>query len=188
MKNITTSLRVILFTLVLCCVIYTGIIFLIAQNISPYTAEGWIIKDSKNQPIGSEIIAQSFSKPWYFWCRPSAGDYNAGASGGSNLSPTNNKITDRAKAIIIKYSASNNNPVGADLVTTSGSGLDPHITYHSALYQIERITAARNIENSDMLKNLVNKYSFTIGGKFGQEKIVNVLLLNIELDKQFGKK
>jgi K+-transporting ATPase ATPase C chain len=131
---------------------------------------------------GSRLIAQKFTRPEYFWPRPSACDFNASATAGSNLSPTNTKITDRAKEIIAQLKSGEGQLVPADLVTASGGGMDPHITLSAAMFQAPRVATARNL-SADRVEELVREHtdSPTLAA-FGGEQIVNVLELNLALD------
>ena len=173
-----TSLRLIVVTMAVCCVIYPLIIFGVGQAFTPYTASGWLLYNQAGKVIGSEIIAQSFSRKEYFWPRPSAVDYNASGSGGSNLSPANPELRKRALATMAKYGATSGIPIPVDLVTASGSGLDPYITMESAKYQIARIAAARQIA-PERLTVLIEHH---IGNSGKLVPLVNVLQLNLELN------
>lgn len=169
-------------------VVYPLVVTGIAQIVFPYQANGSLImKDGK--PIGSEMIGQPFDDPKYFWSRPSATDpfpYNAGASSGSNLGPTNSDllkaVADRAEALK-KADPGQKTPVPVDLVTSSASGLDPDISPAAALYQVPRVAKARGIAE-DRLRQLVAAH--TRAREFGilGEPHVNVLTLNLALDAQ----
>ncbi len=172
----------LLFTL-LCGVIHPVLVTAIAGTIFPHQAQGSIImRDGK--PVGSELIAQPFSDPKYFWPRLSAASYNGASSGGSNFGPTAPALLDAVKRRIADLRAAgpeNKMPIPVDLVTASGSGLDPHITPAAAQYQLNRVARARNLTTADVQK-LVDR--FTSERTFGVlgEPTVNVLQLNLALD------
>jgi K+-transporting ATPase ATPase C chain len=158
----------------------------VAQVIFPQQANGSLImKDGK--PIGSVLIGQPFDNPKYFWGRLSATSpfpYNASSSGGSNLGPTNPALIDEVKARIDALKATDPNnkaPIPVDLVTSSGSGLDPHISVAAALYQVPRIARVRGL-SEEQVRALVAR--FAEDRQFGLigEPRVNVLQLNLALD------
>lgn len=160
----------------------------IAQVLFPQQANGSLIVID-GQPVGSSLIGQPFDAPKYFWGRPSATapfPYNAAASSGSNLGPTNEALI---KAVQIRIDAlkaadpGNPLPLPVDLVTASGSGLDPHISPASAAYQVRRVARARKMEE-DAVRQLVSQH--TEGRQWGilGEPRVNVLALNLALDTQ----
>lgn len=180
MKTLITSLRLVMVTMLVCVAGYTGIIFGFAQIVAPEKAQGSLItKDGKI--VGSRLIAQKFTQPQYFWPRPSAADYNASASAGSNKSPTSGDLTDRAKQLIARHGATAEKPLPAELAAASGSGLDPYLTEHAALYQAGRVAKARGLPLSSV-ETLVARHAFAAGGALTAERVVNVLLLNIALD------
>jgi K+-transporting ATPase ATPase C chain len=156
----------------------------VSQVVFPHQANGSLIeKDGK--VVGSELIAQNFDQPQYFWSRPSAASYNGGASSGSNLGPTNPALLDAVKGRVESLKAAdpeNNRPVPVDLVTASGSGLDPHISPAAAEYQVQRVAKARGL-SPEQVRNLVAEH--TEGRQIGLlgEPCVNVLTLNLALDE-----
>ncbi len=183
----TSIIAVIVFT-GLTGVLYPLAVTGLAQLMFPGKANGSMIqKDGKL--LGSELIGQPFNDPKYFWSRLSATGpfaYNAAASSGSNYGPINQAYLDGVKKRIRDLKAvdsSNTQPVPADLVTASGSGLDPHISVAAALYQIPRVARIRNL-TQDKLRSLVVQY--TEGRQLGflGEPRVNVLQLNLALDEQ----
>jgi K+-transporting ATPase ATPase C chain len=155
----------------------------IAQAIFPHQANGSLIIVN-GKTYGSELIGQQFDDLKYFWGRPSAAGYNAPASSGSNLGPTNPALLERIQARIKSLKAVDPNnplPIPVDLVTASASGLDPDISVAAAFYQVHRVAQARGLSD-EAVKTLVDKY--TQGRQFGflGEPRVNVLLLNLALD------
>lgn len=158
------------------------------QTLFPQQANGSLIKNGE-QIIGSSLIGQSFTQPGYFWSRPSATGptpYNAAASSGSNQGPLNPALTEAVAARIAALRVAdpgNTAPVPADLVTASGSGLDPHISVAAAEYQVTRVAAARKIPVEQLRALVAQHTSPRTLGVFG-EPAVNVLLLNLALDGQ----
>jgi len=188
-KEILTALKVFLgFTLIL-GVAYPLLITTIAQLAMPHKANGSILEQN-GKIIGSTLIGQNFDKPEYFNSRPSSVDYNAQASGGSNLAPTSQKLANRVSFDVKKIQKENNlqknNSVPADAVLTSASGLDPHISIENALLQLPRVAKERKLSELK-IKKLINKNTDSdFIGIWGQSG-VNVLKLNTELDKVSGK-
>lgn len=159
----------------------------LAQLLFPHQTNGsLILRDGKI--IGSQLIGQYFDAPRYFWGRPSATapyPYNAASSAGSNLGPTNPTLAEAVKTRIAALKAAdpgNDRPIPVDLVTASGSGLDPHISPASAAYQVSRVARARGLQE-DVVQQLVTQH--TEGRQLGflGEPRVNVLLLNLALDE-----
>lgn len=159
----------------------------VAQLVFPAQANGSLIVDKDGRTVGSSLIGQAFSDPKHFWGRPSATapvPYNGGNSGGSNLGPLNPALLDAVKARVDALKAAdpgNDAPVPVDLVTASGSGLDPHISVAAADYQVARVAKARGIA-PDAVKAAIARH--TEGRLFGLlgEPRVNVLALNLDLD------
>jgi potassium-transporting ATPase KdpC subunit len=185
-KLLRQSLVLLLLMTVITGVLYPLAATGLAQLVFPRQANGsLIVKGGK--PVGSVLIGQSFTDPKYFWGRPSATSpnaYNASASSGSNLGPTNPALTDAVKQRIAALRAAdpgNNAPVPVDLVTASGSGLDPEISLAAARYQLARVAKARGLSTSQV-QTLVSEY--TRRRQFGVlgEPRVNVLQLNLALD------
>ncbi len=154
-----------------------------AQALFPAQANGsFIVADG--QTLGSELIAQPFDDPRYFWGRPSAAGYNASASSGSNLGPNNPALIEAIRARIAALQAadpSNTTAIPADLVTASASGLDPHLSVAAALYQVPRVAHERGMDEA-AVKALVEQYTESRQFGFLGEPRVNVLKLNLALD------
>lgn len=182
MQYLLPSLRLWLVTFAVCVLGYTGLVLGFAQTIAPHKANGSII-EANSRAVGSVLIAQDFTSPRYFWPRPSAVDYDGMGAGGSNKSPTSPELTERATEIVARYGAAADNPIPADLVTASGGGLDPHISLEGALYQADRVAAARGMTASEV-KRLIEAKAVSAAGPFAPERIVNVLELNLALDRQ----
>lgn len=185
-KNILISVLMTVATTILFGLIYPLVVTGLARVLFPNKANGQLI-EKNGAVVGSAIIGQGFSSPGYFHSRPSAAGngWDAANSGGSNLGPTNQKLLDRVKSDVAMAQADNpGTPVPIDLVTTSASGFDPHITPASADFQLARVAKARGI-TVDQLRALVAKH--TEGRQLGflGEPRVNVLELNLDLDEQF---
>jgi K+-transporting ATPase ATPase C chain len=172
-------------TTVLLGLIYPLVVTGLAQVIFPERANGQLIKHD-GVVVGSKLIGQPFASPGYFFSRPSAAGaagYDAGASSGSNLGPTNQKLIARVQTDVARLQAENpGSPVPVDLVTTSASGLDPHISPAAAEFQVPRVARERGV-SADELRKVVATH--ITGRQFGflGEPTVNVLELNLELDR-----
>jgi len=189
--DLGTVVRAATVTLVLTGLAYPLLMTGVAQIVFPRRANGSLIADDTGKIVGSELLAQGFSGPAYFHPRPSAaGDkgYDPVASGGSNLGPTSKKLRDQATAqleALTKENPEASGPPPVELITASGSGLDPHLSPAAALWQVRRIARARGIQ-ATRIQALVE--DFTEGRDLGiiGEPRVNVLDLNLALDSRFG--
>ena len=171
-------------TTVLLGLVYPLVVTGLAQVIFPDQANGQLIRRADGTVIGSRLIGQPFSSPGYFRSRPSAANYDAAASSGSNLGPTNQKLIDRVKADVEKLQAENpGKPVPIDLVTTSGSGLDPQISPAAAEFQIPRVARERGMSETDV-REVVAAHTESRQFGFLGEARVNVLELNLDLDNR----
>ena len=172
-------------------VLYPLLVTGISQVVFHQQAQGSLITLSDGKVVGSSLIGQNFDDPKYFWGRLSATSpsYNASASSGSNLGPSNSALTDNIKARIaaLKTVDPNNTAlIPVDLVTSSGSGLDPHISLAAANYQLSRVAHRRGL-SEETIKTIVNQY--TQGRFLGLlgEPVVNVLQLNLAIDETVAK-
>jgi K+-transporting ATPase ATPase C chain len=186
LRQLRISIVAIVLLTIITGIIYPLIVTGLAQLIFPYKANGSLLQ-FEGKTVGSALIGQPFSDPKYFWSRPSATApfaYNAGASTGSNYGPLNPALFDAVRKRIKELKEAdpqNTAPVPVDLVTASGSGLDPPISVASALYQLPRVARFRGM-SEDSLRQLIA--SNTTGRQFGVlgEPVVNVLQLNLVLD------
>ncbi|MBD2344946.1 K(+)-transporting ATPase subunit C [Anabaena subtropica] len=188
-QEIFRAIRITLVFWLITAIIYPLAILVIGQGLFPSQANGSIMQNIEAQPIGSALIGQVFTSERYFHSRPSAVRYSQGRrarpigiSGGSNLAPSNPALLNRVVEEANQLSDENIQPI-ADLIYTSGSGLDPHISIQAARQQLERVARARGVQQDEIL-SLINKY---IDGRFlwiFGEPGVNVLRLNYALDLQ----
>ena len=187
--QIAPAFRVTLFMTVLTGLIYPGIVTGLCPLLFPHRANGSLVT-ADGKIVGSALIGQNFTKPEYFHPRPSAAGndgYDASASNGSNLGPTNQKLIDRVKADVDKFHKENpdyNGPLPADLLTASGSGLDPDLSPASALAQAPRVAKARGVSLEPVQQLISVRTEGRELGFLGEPR-VNVLSLNLELDRQF---
>jgi potassium-transporting ATPase KdpC subunit len=188
-KNLITAVLMTVATTVVLGIVYPLLVTGLAQLIFPRQANGQLIQ-RHGVVVGSRIIGQPFSGPGYFHSRPSAAGaagYDATASGASNLGPTNSQLISRVNADVAKLQAENpDTPIPIDMVTTSGSGLDPHITPAAAQFQIRRVAAARKVPEDEVTQLVLENSQNRQWGFLGEPR-VNVLELNIALDARYGQ-
>ncbi len=191
-RQIIPAFRMVLTFTVLMGLLYPGLVTGVCQLLFPKQANGSLVEVNR-RVIGSSLIGQDFSRPEYFHPRPSAAGsagYDGAASSGSNLGPTNLKLIDRVKASLAQFRKGNpvyRGPIPADLVTASGSGLDPHISPAAAEAQGARVAQARGVP-IEQVRQLIARH---IEGRvldFLGEPRVNVLLLNLDLDRVAPRK
>ena len=188
-RNLIVAILMTLVTTVLLGVVYPLTVTGIAQVVFPGKANGQLI-ERDGRLIGSRIIGQAFSSPGYFRGRPSVAGagYDAANSGGSNLGPTNKKLIDEVRSAVDAARKENpGSPVPVDLVTSSASGLDPHISPAAAAFQVARVARERGVSPGE-IQRLVDAH--TEGRQLGilGEPVVNVLESNLALDAQFAMK
>jgi potassium-transporting ATPase KdpC subunit len=190
-QEILPGLRIKIFMTLLFGVVYPLVVTGIAQVVFPHQANGSLVT-ANGQVIGSELIGQSFTKPEYFQPRPSAAGndgFDGTTSGGTNFGPTNQKLSDRVKASVEKFRKENpeyKGAIPADLLTTSASGLDPHLSPASALAQSARVAKTRGVPQASVDRLVAELTEGPDAGFLGEPR-VNVLRLNLELDKRFRK-
>jgi len=182
MQSLLASIRIAVVTMLVCVAGYATAVWAVAQAITPDTANGSLIVSEDGTIIGSRQVAQAFTRPEYFWPRPSAVDYDGAGAGGSNWSPTSTDVADRGREMVERYGATPENPLPADLAAASGAGLDPHISEAGALYQVARVAEARGLDQVQV-EALIRRAAFSPGGFLTQERVVNVLELNLVLDR-----
>jgi K+-transporting ATPase ATPase C chain len=188
-KQLLPGLRMTLLLTVLTGLLYPGLVTGLCQVFFPWQANGSLLsKDGR--VVGSSLIGQRFTGPEYFQPRPSAAGadgYDAASSSGSNLGPTSRKLAERTRASVERFRKENpdfTGPVPADLVTASGSGLDPHLSPASVEAQVARVAKARGV-NPDPIRQLVAQFTEERDLGFLGEPRVNVLELNLALDERF---
>jgi potassium-transporting ATPase KdpC subunit len=190
-KNLITAVLMAIATTVLLGILYPLLLTGLAQLIFPKQANGQLIQGKDGVVVGSRLIGQPFSGPGYFHSRPSAAGaagYDASASSGSNLGPTNAQLIARVNGDVAKLQTENPGvPIPVDLVTTSGSGLDPNISPAAAQFQVRRVASERKITEVEVAA-LVRENSENRQWGFLGEPRVNVLELNLALDARYGRR
>lgn len=184
MRIIWVTLRTTFSVAILCCLVYNVAVWAVAQAAAPDKADGSLIENAEGQVVGSRLIGQNFAEPGYFHGRVSSIEYDANGSGTPNYAPSNPDLLLRAEASVAAWQTENPDvPVSKlpiDLITNSGSGLDPHISPASAEAQVPRVSAATGIA-ADKLEQLIREHTQGRSlGLFG-EPAVNVLELNLDV-------
>ena len=182
-RELTLALRACAVTFVLCAVLYPAAVWGFAQLLFPEKAEGSLIYRKDRSVVGSELIAQRFESDRYFHPRPSAADYKADAASGSNLGTHNPDLRKAVQERAEKLKATAEHPAPVDLVTASGSGLDPDISVGAAAYQAPRVASARGVP-IDRVRGLIERMTNHSGAILGAPPRVNVLMLNMALDEE----
>jgi len=186
------ALRTTIVTLVLTGLAYPLVMTGLSQALFSDRANGSLAKDERGQIVGSSLIGQNFAQPTYFWPRPSAaGDkgYDPTSSGGSNFGVTSQKLHDRITTDLARLTEANpdaRGPVPIELVTASASGLDPHLSPAAALWQVARVARARGVAPERVRQVVEAEVEGRELGFFGEPR-VNVLALNLALDRRFGR-
>lgn len=180
-KYISTSIRMTIVMILICCVFYFSIITIIGKAVPGNGGGEKVVVDGR--VVGYALVGQNFTDNKYFWGRPSATDYNSAASAGSNKGPSNADymkiVQDRIDSFLVHHPTIKKEDIPAEMVTASGSGLDPHISPQSARIQVSRISVARNISKEDLYLLIDRNTEKPALGP----AVVHVLKLNIELDK-----
>ncbi|HBZ82169.1 MULTISPECIES: potassium-transporting ATPase subunit KdpC [Brevibacillus] len=183
---ILKNLRLSVVLLLICGLIYPLAMTGVAQVVMPAQASGSLIADANGKVVGSELIGQTFTDPQYFWGRISSIDNNAAGSGSNNYAPSNPALTERVQKDIAAFLAANPGvaqaDIPADLLTNSGSGLDPHISPKAAAIQVQRVAKARNLDPAKVQALVAENTEGRSMGVFGEPR-VNVLKLNLALDR-----
>src|SRR5579883_2280843 len=187
MKTLLPAIRISVVLLIICGGIYPAVVVVVGQALFPFQAQGSIINGRNDKPIGSELIAKAFDKDIYFHPRPSTAGpdgYDATQSSGSNLGPTNKNLIDRVKTAAAALHQENPSlaVLPADLLTTSGSGLDPDISPEAAMAQVPRVAKARGVSPDRVAALVESHITGRDLGIFGDPR-VNVLELNLALDQ-----
>ena len=192
MKTLVIALRATFVTLALTGIAYPLVVTGLAQVMFPNRANGSFVTDETGKVVGSELIGQAFAGPAYFQPRPSAAGekgFDATASGGSNFGATSTKLRDRVNQDASRLEKENPEapgPIPVELVTASASGLDPHLSPEAALWQVPRVAKARRVAPERVRTVVLDHVEGRDLGFLGEPR-VNVLRLNLALDRQFGK-
>lgn len=186
------TLRVTVVTLILTGLVYPLSCVALAKLLFPQRARGSLITDERGSPVGSVLIGQRFASAHYFQGRPSAAGtagYDASASAGSNLGPTSQRLQQRAQRDTLRLHKDNpdqHEAIPVELITASASGLDPHLSPRAARWQVPRVAKARGLSEERVAALLDELQEGPDFGIFGEPR-VNVLLLNVALDRRFGR-
>jgi K+-transporting ATPase ATPase C chain len=189
-QELLRGLRFTVVTMLLCGGVYPLVVWSIGRVAFPEQADGSLIRDDRGGVVGSRLLAQSFTRPDYFHPRPSAVDFNAASAGGSNFGPSNPDHLSAVRARLAAVTAGEQvsaEQVPSELVTTSGAGLDPHLTPAAAELQAPRVAAARNTDSSEIVALIRQHTEPPMFGVFGLAR-VNVLQLNLALDARFPRR
>jgi len=176
-EHLLISIRITVALLIITCAIYPAVVWAIGQTVFHDRANGSLVTRD-GQVVGSALIGQEFTSDRFFHSRPSAASYDGGASTGSNLGPTSQKLRDNVAAAVESYDVHENVP--ADAVTTSGSGLDPHISPENAMAQAARVAKANGVPLQVVRQMIVEQMEGRFLGIYGEPR-VNVLALNLDL-------
>jgi potassium-transporting ATPase KdpC subunit len=183
-KNLISAVLMTIATTILLGIIYPLVVTGLAQLLFPAKANGQLI-EAHGKIVGSRILGQAFTGPGYFHSRPSAVNYDAMNSNGSQLGPTNRKLIDRVRNDVAALQAENpNTPIPVDMVTTSASGLDPEISPAAAAFQVRRVAAARGVPESEIIAAIGEHTLGRTWGVLGEPR-VNVLELNLAMDAKY---
>ncbi|MEI8187003.1 MAG: potassium-transporting ATPase subunit C [Chlorobiaceae bacterium] len=181
-RQLAVSFRLLPLTVVICSGLYTAII-LLAGQVVPFSSSGSLIRSEKGEVVGSELIGQQFTQPKYFWSRPSAVSWNAASAGASNLSPASLAMRQKTEKLLAPFALKKGEKIPADLVTASGSGIDPHISFAAARFQAPRVAKARGLSMDQVMAVINSPESGKTTIPLLNESLVNVLQLNRSLDR-----